>query len=167
MIDDDDDDDVAINEISNNMKLPIYAVLVGRVSFLHTLIVVSGFLVGLLLFFYLDRWCFLVRVLLFFFSFWVRSMRTVQIKEKKENIPKNKNDEKKWKKKKCCFRCEGLLFVKTFSGGKRGLTEKRSCFLLLPPFSYPSSASHSPSSIFSPFTSLLFSLCKLCQRPDW
>lgn len=38
--DDDDDDDVAINEISNNMKLPIYAVLVGRVSFLHTLIVV-------------------------------------------------------------------------------------------------------------------------------
>lgn len=44
MIDDDDnnddDDDVAINEISNNMKLPIYAVLVGRVSFLHTLIVV-------------------------------------------------------------------------------------------------------------------------------
>lgn len=37
---DDDDDDVAINEISNNMKLPIYAVLVGRVSFLHTLIVV-------------------------------------------------------------------------------------------------------------------------------
>lgn len=41
--DDDDDDDVAINEISNNMKLPIYAVLVGRVSFLHTLIVVSRF----------------------------------------------------------------------------------------------------------------------------
>lgn len=63
---DDDDDDVAINEISNNMKLPIYAVLVGRVSFLHTLIVVSGILVRLLLFFYLDRWCFLVHVLLFF-----------------------------------------------------------------------------------------------------
>lgn len=39
----DDDDDVAINEISNNMKLPIYAVLVGRVSFLHTLIVVFYF----------------------------------------------------------------------------------------------------------------------------
>lgn len=37
---DDDGDDVAINEISNNMKLPIYAVLVGRVSFLHPLTVV-------------------------------------------------------------------------------------------------------------------------------
>lgn len=37
------DDDVAINGNSNNMKLPIYAVLVGRVSFLHTLIVVSCF----------------------------------------------------------------------------------------------------------------------------
>lgn len=85
MIDDDDDDDVAINEISNNMKLPIYAVLVGRVSFLHTLIVVSGFLVRLLLFFYLDRWCFLVHVLLFFFSFWVRSMRTVQIKKREHS----------------------------------------------------------------------------------
>lgn len=38
-----DDDDVAINEISNNMKLPIYAVLVGRVSFLHPLTVVFPF----------------------------------------------------------------------------------------------------------------------------
>lgn len=58
MIDDDeDDDDVAINEISNNMKLPIYAVLVGRVSFLHTLIVV------LVRF---DQWCFVLCCLLFF-----------------------------------------------------------------------------------------------------
>lgn len=46
-----DDDDVAINEISNNMKLPIYAVLVDRVSFLHTLIVVSRFSS------FFDRWC--------------------------------------------------------------------------------------------------------------
>lgn len=30
----DEVDGVAINEMSNNMKLPIYAVLVGRVSFL-------------------------------------------------------------------------------------------------------------------------------------
>ncbi len=34
--DDDDDDDVAINEMSNNMKLPIYAVLVGRLFFTHS-----------------------------------------------------------------------------------------------------------------------------------
>lgn len=51
---DDDDNEVAINEISNNMKLPIYAVLVGRVSFLHSLIVILVyFLVRLLSFFYL------------------------------------------------------------------------------------------------------------------
>lgn len=51
----DDDDDVAINEISNNMKLPIYAILVGWVSFLHTLIVV------------LVRWCLFYVVIFFLF----------------------------------------------------------------------------------------------------
>lgn len=82
---DGDDDDVAINEISNNMKLPIYAVLVGRVSFLHTLIVVSRFSS------FFDRWCFVLCCLPFLF-FGVKSMRTLQIK--KENIHKNKNEEK-------------------------------------------------------------------------
>lgn len=52
MIDNENEEDVAINGISNNMKLPIYAVLVGCVSFLHTLIVVLvRFLIDGLLFY--------------------------------------------------------------------------------------------------------------------
>lgn len=57
----DDDDDVAINEISNNMKLPIYAVLVGRVFFLLTLIVFF-----VLVRFLIDGVCFMLSS---FFSF--------------------------------------------------------------------------------------------------
>jgi len=72
--DGDDNDDVAINEISNNMKLPIYAVLVGRVSFLHSNCRFSSFF---------DRWCFVLCCLPFFSSFLgVKSMRTVQIKKR-------------------------------------------------------------------------------------
>lgn len=64
--------------------------------------------------------------------------------------------------KKCCFRCEGLLFVKQFSGGKRGLRRNGAvsffCLLFLippqplthpPPSSLPSppSSSHSVNSV--------------------
>lgn len=80
---DDDDDDVAINEISNNMKLPIYAVLVGRVSFLHTLIVVSRFS------WFFDRWCLFYVVFLFSF---LGLKACAQCRLKKENIHKNKNE---------------------------------------------------------------------------
>lgn len=79
---DDDDDDLAINEISNNMKLPIYAVLVGRVSFLHTLIVVSCFSSVFFVFFWSMVFCFMLSS---FFSFGVKSMRTVQIKKREHS----------------------------------------------------------------------------------
>lgn len=64
--------------------------------------------------------------------------------------------------KKCCFRCEGLLFVKTCSGGKRALRRNGAvsffCLLFLippqplthpPPSSLPSppSSSHSVNSV--------------------
>lgn len=83
---DDDGDDVAINEISNNMKLPIYAVLVGRVSFLHPLTVVF-FPLFICLFscfvLFFDWWC--LSYVVFSLGRGVKRMRAVQI-QKQEHL---------------------------------------------------------------------------------
>lgn len=83
---DDDGDDVAINEISNNMKLPIYAVLVGRVSFLHPLTVV-----------FFPLFICLFSCFVLFFDWWCLSYvggglnACAQCRFKSKNIYKNKN----------------------------------------------------------------------------
>lgn len=87
---DDDGDDVAINEISNNMKLPIYAILVGRVSFLHPLTVVFSLCLFVC---FLVLFCFLIGgVCLMLFSLWGGGLNAcAQCRFKSKNIYKNKN----------------------------------------------------------------------------